>query len=146
MADTVSEAALKALTSALSAGMPAGAVCERNVALPRRIPAGGQVIVRDGDPGDPEVLFSPTLYVYSHMAQVDVLFEEGDQTARDAGFDALKTAIGEALESDRTLGGVVDHVAAQAPSPLEIVAEGVEAIKAATLKIELTYETSDPLA
>jgi hypothetical protein len=146
MADSVSEAALKALYLAVSAAAPVLATCERNSALPIDYPAAGILIVRDGEPGEPDVLMSPETYIYTHLADIDVVFQNGDAAARDAGFDILKQAVATALSTDRTLGGSVEYALGRAPAPLEITAEGVEAIKAATIQVELTYETSDPLA
>lgn len=145
MADSVSETALKALYSAVSAAAPALATCERNSTLPVDYPSTGLLIVRDGQPGEPEVLMSPETYIYTHLADIDVVFQNGDASDRDAGFDVLKQSVAAALAADRTLGGAVEYAQGRAPAPLEITAEGVEAIKAATIQVELTYETSDPL-
>lgn len=145
MADSVSEAALKALYSAVNAAVPAQASCTRNSALPFDYPSAGLLVVRDGEPGEPEVLMSPETYIYTHLADIDVVFQSADAAVRDAGFDILKQAVATALATDRTLGGAVEYALGRAPAPLEITAEGVGAIKAATIQVELIYETSDPL-
>ena len=145
MSDSASETALKALASVIEAGLPAGAEFARNLALPARIPATGLAILRDGDPGEPEVLMSPETYVYTHRAELELVVEDGDQSARDATFDALKTAVASALAADRTLGGAVEWAQGRAPAPVPITAEGAEALKGASVLIELTYATSDPL-
>ena len=144
MADSRSEVILKALQAKLAAFAPSGALVLRNATLPERIPAVGMLIVRDGDPGDPERLLSPSLYIYQHVAEVDVLVE-GSASARDAAFDLLKQAVGAAVADDRTLGGLCDWVEAIAPSPLELPLEGADAIKGATVGVVLHYQTSDPL-
>lgn len=59
MPDSTSEQVLKALFAALGARMPVGATLVRNETLPSRIPAGGWVCLRDGNPGDPDFLFRP---------------------------------------------------------------------------------------
>jgi hypothetical protein len=49
------------------------AVAERNSALPEKVPAGGLIILRDGDPGEPEQAlggFGNTYY--QHAVEVDV--------------------------------------------------------------------------
>jgi hypothetical protein len=78
------ETILEALRLVL-VGIP-GARVLRNEPLPGRIPAGGMVILRDGDPGQPEVTLSPLRYHYEHRAGIDVLIQKA--TGRDAAFDA----------------------------------------------------------
>lgn len=144
MPDSTSEAILKALLAALEAAKPSAAKVERNAVLPDRIPAGGLLILRDGDPGDPDVLLSPTLFIFNHVAEIDVL-AEGAASSREATFDALKQSIAAALAADRTLGGLCDWAEALAPAPLEMPLEGADAIKGATVGVVLTYQTTDPL-
>jgi hypothetical protein len=134
--------ALKALLETL----PDAAV-ERNSVLPEKIPDGGLVILRDGDPGEPEQAlggFANTYY--QHAVEVEVNVEEGDAAARDAAFDALLQQIGTALEADPTLGGLAFGLTYGRPeSAIEAIA-GAPAIKAATLTVTIDYETSAPLS
>jgi hypothetical protein len=39
---------------------------KRNLAKAERLPPGGLAVIRDGDPGEPEVSLSPLSYLYSH--------------------------------------------------------------------------------
>lgn len=138
------ETILQALEAALSTSLPVGAKLMRNAVLPDRVPAGGIIIVRDGTPGEPEVLMSPPCYVYEHRAELDVL-TEGAAADREAAFDSLKLAIHEAIAADRTLGGLCDYVIGEAPAPINLAIEGAEGFKAATIPVVLIYGTSDPL-
>lgn len=140
-----SEQVLSALFAALGTHLPEGVKLLRNAVLPERIPAGGVAILRDGDPGEPELLFSPALYLYEHRAELDLVVEALSPAARDAAFDALKLAVGGALAADRTLGGLCDFVQGEAPAPVELPIEGAEGLKAASLGVILSYATSDPL-
>lgn len=140
-----SETVLQALASLLAANLPPGAVFRRNESVPHRIPAAGVVILQDGDPGPPEALFSPPVYLYEHRAEVDIVCDRATAANVDAAFDAVKTAIGSALAANRTLGGLCDYVLGEAPAPLELNIEGAEGLKAATLVIVLIYGSSDPL-
>ncbi|MCL5779187.1 acyl-CoA transferase [Limibaculum sp. FT325] len=142
---TTAESALSALFAALSATLPPGAKLLRNAILPERIPPEGVAILRDGDPGEPEILLSPLRFLYEHRAEIDIAVEAANAAYRDAAFDALKRAIGAALAADRTLGGRCDYVLGEAPAPVGLPIEGAEGLKAATLGIVLTYETADPL-
>ena len=117
----------------------------RGEALPERVPAGGLVILRDGEPGEPEVTLSPLQYHYEHRAEVEVIVQGKTSADRDAAFDTLVQAIGTALAVDRTLGGTCDWVEAQAPAPTDLAQEGAEGIKAAVMPVILSYSTADPL-
>ena len=39
--------------------------------LPERVPAEGLLILRDGEPGEPEVPLSPFAYHYQHRAEIE---------------------------------------------------------------------------
>jgi hypothetical protein len=145
MADSVSEAILKALESALEAAKPSGARVLRNEILPERIPAAGLIILRDGSPGDPEALLSPPYYYYEHRAEVDVVVDR-PASSRDSTFDALKQAVGSAIAADRTLDGRCDYVVGESPTPLMVPIEGAEGFKAATIGVVLMYGSPDPLS
>src|SRR5918996_346954 len=94
------------------------AVVERNSAVPEKIPGGGLIVLRDGDPGEPEqALGGFGNAYYQHGVEVEVYVEEGDAAARDAAFDALLQQIGTTLESDPTLGGLVFGLTYGRPEP-----------------------------
>jgi hypothetical protein len=134
--------ALKALLETLP-----DAVVGRNSVLPEKIPDGGLVILRDGDPGEPEQAlggFGSTYY--QHTVEVEVYVEEGDAAARDATFDALLQQIGVALETDPTLGGLAFGVTYGRPEPSIEPITGAPAIKGATLSVTVDYESDAPLS
>ena len=114
----------------------------RGEVLPERVPAAGLLILRDGDPGEPEVTLSPLMYHYQHRAEIEVVVQGA---ARDAAFDTLTASIGTALAADRTLGGLCDWVEAEAPSPVDLPVEGAASLKAAVIQFVLHYSTNDPL-
>ena len=64
------------------------AVVERNSVLPEKIPNGGLIILRDGDPGEPEqALGGFGNAYYQHAVEIEVYVEDDDAVARDAVFD-----------------------------------------------------------
>lgn len=65
------EEVLEAIKGLVAGALPSAKV-ERNAAKPERIPSGGLAIIRDGDPGDPEVLLSPLTYVYTHRVPIEI--------------------------------------------------------------------------
>ncbi|PRY23528.1 hypothetical protein CLV78_10417 [Aliiruegeria haliotis] len=133
------ETILAALHSRLSA-LPATAL--RGEVLPERVPADGLLILRDGEPGEPEVTLSPLAYHYQHRAEIEAVVQGAE---RDAGFDTLCSSISTSLATDRTLGGLCDWVEAEAPRPVDLPVEGAASLKAAVIPVILHYTTADPL-
>jgi hypothetical protein len=127
--------------------MVPGAVVERNSVLPEKIPDGGLIILRDGDPGEPErALGGFGNAYYQHAVEIEVYVEEGGPAARDAAFDNLLQQIGAALEADATLGGLAFGMGYGRPdASIETVA-GAPAIKSATLTVTVDYEADTPLS
>jgi hypothetical protein len=120
---------------------------ERNTVLPEKIPEGGLIILRDGDPGEPEqALGGFGSAYYQHAVEIEVYVEEGDAAARDAAFDALLQQMGAVLEADPTIGGVAFGLNYGRPEPAIEAIAGAPAIKSATLTVTVDYETSAPLS
>jgi hypothetical protein len=138
---TTREAVLAALLVRLQPLSPA---VLRDEILPERIPAAGLIILRDGQPGEPEVTLSPLRYHYQHRAELEVVVQAPNGRATD--FETLIAAIGTALEADRTLGGLCDWVEPEAPASVDLPIEGAAALKAAVITINLHYTTTGPLA
>lgn len=114
----------------------------RGEVLPERVPAAGLLILRDGDPGEPEVTLSPLAYHYQHRAEVEAVVQGAD---RDAAFDILVAGVGTALAADRTLGGLCDWVEAEAPRPIDLAVDGAATLKAAVIPVVLHYASADAL-
>ena len=138
---TTRETVLAALHERLQ---PLAALTSRDEILPERIPPAGLIILRDGQPGEPEVMLSPLRYHYQHRAELEVVVQAPN--GRACAFDTLITAIGLALEADRTLGGLCDWVEPEAPASVDLPIEGAAALKAAVITVVLHYTTTGPLA
>jgi hypothetical protein len=80
-------------------------VVKRNEALPASVPAGGLVILRDGDPGEPDVTLNPRSEFYTHRAEIEAFVTQPVGGGGEAVLDALLVEIGTALAADRSLGG-----------------------------------------
>ena len=137
---TPRETILSALHARLQT-LPATAL--RGEILPERVPAAGLLILRDGEPGEPEVTLSPLAYHYQHRAEIEAVVQGND---RDAAFDSLTSSIGATLAADRTLGGLCDWIEAEAPRPVDLPVEGAASLKAAVITVVLHYTTSDQLS
>lgn len=116
----------------------------RDEVLPERIPVAGLIILRDGQPGEPEVTLSPLRYHFQHRAELEVIVQAANDRA--TAFDTLIAAIGSALATDRTLGGLCDWVEAEAPASVDLPVDGSVSLKAAVVTVVLHYSTSNPLA
>ncbi len=115
--------------------------------LPEKIPDDGLIILRDGEPGEPEQAlggFGSTYY--QHAVEIEVYVEESDPAARDAAFDDLLHQIGAALEADPTLGDLAFGLTYGRPEPAIEAVAGAPAIKRAALSVIIDYETDAPLA
>ncbi len=138
------EAMLTALFETLRVNLTASV--RRNEVLPEKVPSAGLIIVRDGEPGEPEILLSPVSYLWRHRVPIDFVVGGGTQAERDAALDLLLTATDAALEQDRTLGGLVDWLEIGAPSFEVVPIEGAAPVKGAVVPVILHYETSSPLS
>lgn len=139
------EQVLDAIRALVQAALP-GADVERNREKPQSIPAGGTVIVRDGDPGEPDVTLSPLTYLYDHRVPLEIgAYASAVKTASQV-LDDMLGLIGPAVAADRTLGGLCDWIDVSAPITDAIEAFGVEPGRWADVDIVATYGTSNPLA
>ncbi|MFP1646751.1 acyl-CoA transferase [Pontitalea aquivivens] len=137
---TTRETILSALHSQLQV---LDAVVLRNAVLPERIGREGLLILRDGEPGEPEVTLSPLRYHYQHRAEIEAIMQAAE--GRDAAFDWLVASLGAVIAADRTLGGLCDWIEAEAPQPVDLAIEGAASLKAAVIPVVLYYSTADPL-
>lgn len=138
-----SETAILALASALQS---TGAVIERNtpVDLTMNVPASGLVIIRDGNPGDPEIILGHLDYQYDHEAEIEV-YVRASGSQIDAAFDTLRLAVGQALIANRTLGGAVMWVEPRAAASVDLPKTSELPIKATTIAVTLTYSSPVPI-
>ena len=144
MANSKSEQVLEAV-KALLISLP-NAKVERNTAVPEKIPTGGLIVLRDGDPGEPETALGGFGGVYySHNIEIELYIENGDATTRDAAFDKLVQSIGTVLEADPTLGGLSFGMSYGRPDIDTEAVAGAPAIKTGTIIVVVEYETDSPL-
>ena len=121
------------------------ATAKRDAPLPETVPAGGLIILRDGDPGDPEVVLSPVTYLWEHQAEIEIILQRG-QDDDSAALDTLLMALGAALSSDRSLGGLVEWLDWGAPKTSGLAIDGAAALRGASVPITIHYASDDPLA
>lgn len=127
-------------------GATTTAKIERNSAVPEKIPNTGLVIIRDGDPGNPEyVLGGFSNVYYSHNIEIEIYIQEGAPAQRDRKFDELMQLVGGVLESHPTLDGLVAGLTYARPDTHTQPVDGGPAIKAGVILLLAEYETQTPL-
>lgn len=143
------EAILSALTEVLRTEL--SAAVRRNEVLPERAPAEGLVILRDGDPGEPDVTLNPRAEFYSHRVEIEAYVPRdpdggGGPSAGSGALDALLGEIGAALNVDPSLGGLAENLTPSAPETGALAIEGGAPVLTARLVVTVEYLVSDPLA
>ena len=139
---TIREQILSALLARLET-VP-DATVRREAPLPETVPAGGLIILRDGDPGDPEVVLSPVTYLWEHQTEIEIILQRG-QDDDSAAVDALLMAVGDTLAADRSLGGLAEWLDWGAPKTSGLAIDGAAALRGATVPVTIHYGSSDPL-
>lgn len=142
---TTAETVLTALASRIAAALPPGAVFQRNGTLPVRVPPAGVAILRDGDPGEPERLFSPPVWYFEHEAELDLVVDGGPLAAQTEALDVLRQAVGAALAADRSLGGLVDWCEPVAARSVDLAVDGGDGLRGLEVRILLAYASADSL-
>lgn len=141
---SIREQALRGLFLCLKDNVTGPSVL-RNDPLPTKVPAEGLFILREGDPGEPEVTLSPPRYHYQHRVEIEALVQHAEQVQRDLALDDLLGVLAQALEGQTNLGGFVDYLHIETPDFLSETVEGAPTIKAAVVPVILEYSTTNPL-
>jgi hypothetical protein len=138
------EQVLGALHVRLEMGL--SATVRRNEALPERVPADGLVVVRDGDPGEPDVTLIPRNEFFSHRVELELLMTQPTSGGGEAALDALVHEIAAALAPDPSIGGLAENLRLGPPETGTLVIEGAAPILTARLILTVEYSATDPLA
>ena len=117
----------------------------RNEVLPEKVPASGLVILRDGDPGEPDVTLNPRTEFYTHRVEFEVYVPIDPAGGGEAALDALLGSIGMALRIDPSLGGLAENLTPSAPETGALAIEGAAPVLTARLVVTVEYLVSDPL-
>jgi hypothetical protein len=141
---SIREFILQALLASLAASLTA--TVRRNEALPERVPDAGLIIMRDGDPGEPDVTLNPRTEFYSHRVELELFVTQPTAGGGETLLDALVADVHAALAPDPSLGGLAENVVVTAPETGVLAVEGAAPILTARLTIVVDYLVSDPLA
>lgn len=138
------EQVILAVVALVQAALP-NATVRRNGDMPDRPEAGGLVVVRDGDMGDPiSVMLSPLAYTYAHAVNLEIVAPAGAEQ-RSEVLDGMLAALGAAVEADRTLGGLCEWLEPTAPDTDDINPANTQPVRWSALDLVATYTTPNPL-
>lgn len=136
--------ALQALLEIVAAGSSAK-VLERNSELSTRVPSYAAMVLRDGEPGEPEITIgAPAHYLWEHDCTVEILMQGHDAGSRQSMALALVDDIAAALLADPSLDGRLAHVRCKAPSLDHEAIDGGPGTITVTLPIMLQYTSTSP--
>ena len=99
---TPRETILAALHARLSA-LPATAL--RGEVLPECVPAAGLLILRDGEPGEPEVSLSPLRCHYQHRAEIETVKSAESTRLQSSGPEPARRAMLNVTGNEKPLVG-----------------------------------------
>ncbi len=114
-------------------------------AKPTTVDALGMVIVRSGDPGDPEIDLSPPTYWWEHRIPVELAACGTPAKSSQEVLDDMLMGFAREIAADPTLGGLCIDLDADAPSDGEAETRGAGAIGWADFAIIALYSTTSPL-
>lgn len=114
-------------------------------AAPTRVPPTGMVVVRSGDPGEPEVDLCPPVYHYTHRIPIEVSAYETTAKSGEEVVDEMMGRIGAVVEVDRTLGGRCDWLEPTGPNTDDIYTEAATPARGGDFDLLASYSTTSPL-
>ena len=145
MPDSKREQVLAALLAALGSATPAGATLLRNAVLPERIPTAGLMILRDGDPGEPDSC-SRRRAGSTSIGPRSTCWSPGRRRrpATPPSTGCCRRSVRRSPPTARSAASSTSP-SARRRRRLDLPVEGAEGLKAATIGVVLPYDTGDPL-
>ena len=138
------EQVLEAVKALVVAALP-NATIERNQPKPDESAPGGAVNILDGTLELLGVDLSPVSYNYDHAIGIETVgYPSADMTNEEV-LDAMMFAIGEAVDANRGLGGLVDYLRVEAPDTNNADLFGAPTLRFGEFSIVATYATPNPL-
>lgn len=136
-------AILLALKALIQAALPMAEVrgFDGDSSVPEIIPAGGLVIGKFGDPGDPEITLNPPTYSYQHRIPLEIAAPEG---VGGMTLDAMLPPIGAAIAANPFLGGLCEYLSVEQAGREDETGDDVT-INWADINVFAHYSTTNPL-
>lgn len=115
----------------------------RNEAYPQSLPAGGLVVLRDGETVVSETIMSPLRYHMEHAAEVEVVVAGATAATRAAALDALLVALALGIAANRALGGAVEYAEVGTADLEDVEFEGAAPLRAARFTVTLQFSAAE---
>lgn len=141
--ETAIAALVAQITTSAAARPSPKPVVLRNETYPQSLPAGGLVVVRDGETVVAEPIMSPLRFHIEHAAEVEVVVGGATAAARAAAIDALLVALAAGISANRTLGGAVEYAEVGTADLEDIEFEGAAALRAARFSVTLQFSAAE---
>lgn len=137
-------AAVKAL---VKAALPVARVTGMDLkeAKPTTIDPLGQVVVRSGDPGEPEVDLSPPTWWWDRTFPIELAAKAEPARPAQEVLAEMAMLIGTAIAADPYLGGLCTWLDATAPTDGEVDERGTAPVAWCDFAIVASYSTTSPL-
>jgi hypothetical protein len=138
---------LYAIKALIQAALPEIEVLglENDGAAPERIPPEGRVVIRAGDPGEPEIDLCPLTYNYTHSIPLEIASFQAIGVTAEQAVDTIIGRISAAIKADRTAGGAVEYLDGYAPETGDLYVTGSAIPRSADPVLIATYSTENPL-
>lgn len=129
---TKRETILSTLNTMLTAAFPS-ALVKRNLTFDANLPAGGLVILRDGETIDEEKIMSPLMTGIIHQAYVEL--HASSETARDT----LVAALSVMISANRNLSGNAEWSECASPEYESDLNDSGNSVHSAQVSISISY-------
>lgn len=137
--------ALLALLQPLALDLDPAPKVQRNGELPQVVGPEGLVVLRDGNGEiDEYVIGAPEPYTWAYAPTIEVLVQDKSAELRDPQFDRIVAAIGAAVATDRTLGGLCDWCEVALPDASEVSIANAPGVKGGQIAVAISYSSSNP--
>jgi hypothetical protein len=80
--------------------------------------------LRDGEPGESDVILNPIHFYYNHRTQIETFVPQPSSGGGEARLDVLLGDIGTAVAAERSLGGLAETLTWSAPEISVLEGEG----------------------
>ena len=117
----------------------------RNEVLRQAVPPGGMIVLRDSEPGEPDMTLGTVSYWYTHRVDLEVFVPALFDGTAEGRLDTLLTYIGATLSVDESLGGRAQMMSWGAPDVSVVSMDGGPPILSALVAVVVEYQVSDPL-
>ncbi len=141
--ETAIAALVAQITTSAAARPSPKPVVLRNEPYPQGLPAGGLVVVRDGETVVSEAIMSPLRFHMEQATEVEVVVAGTTAAARAATIDALLVALSAGVSANRTLGGAVEYAEVGTADLEDIEFEGAAALRAARFTVTLQFTAAE---